>query len=82
MALTVSVVTSVLVERVAVASVCVRDVLVPTASVDPTANVPRKASIAASQSELNYNRTITLEYSDHYLEYSLLYFTRSNFQSS
>ena len=45
-ALTVSVVTSVLVERVAVASVCVRDVLVPTASVDPTVNAPRKASIA------------------------------------
>ena len=45
-ALTVSVVTSVLVERVAVASVCVRDVLVQTASVDPTANAPRKASIA------------------------------------
>ena len=45
-ALTVSVVTSVLVERVAVASVCVRDVLVQTASVDPTVNAPRKASIA------------------------------------
>ena len=28
------------------ALVCVRDVLVPTASVDPTANAPRKASIA------------------------------------
>ena len=45
-ALTVSVVTSVLVERVAVASVCVRDVLVQTASVGPTVNAPRKASIA------------------------------------
>ena len=46
MALTVNVVTSVLVERVAVASVCVRAVLVLTASVDPTANAQRKASSA------------------------------------
>ncbi len=39
------------------ALVCVRDVLVQTASVDPTVNAPRKALIAASQSELNYNQT-------------------------
>ena len=37
--------------------VCVRGVLVQTASVDLTANAPRKALIAASQNELNYNRT-------------------------
>ncbi len=48
-ALTANVETSVL--EIAVL-VCVRAVLVLTASVDLTANAPRKASSAASQSEL------------------------------